>query len=494
MSIIPTITRRLGLAFGPWVLLLSCLGAPTVSFATEKLPAAKAVSISHALLIGVQIYRDADVPPLYGVSADMDNARSIATAMGIPESNITELFNQQATKENIAHELQRLAADVGDSSRVLVYFSGHGTRWRAKGQQSCVEGLLTWDRHVLVNREFAELIRPVSQRADRLIVMFDACHSGGVAKLVRGTQRAHDELRPKFFPAEAIPDNQCGTASNVLTRGLLGAYSDGEPPLPENVIHIASARPDEVSFDEASKGGLATQAITRCLLGEAKDLDGSGAVTLAEVATCAQEFIGRRLQGYSDLLPHHVSLAGATHTIANLGGHANSTPNASGAIATLDDLFEQRSHQLSLSVKVERSKLKIGRDFLSLTVTPSVGGKLFLVLLGSDLKTYYILFPNRLDGDNDLTANVARTLPGTQWKIAAGGPAGKDHILALVVPADAAINRRLEELPSDPTGTYRILPAELENRRNLVKSWLTSDTDGRLVKFAAARAVVEETP
>ena len=138
--------------------------------------------------------------------------------------------------------------------------------------------------------------------------------------------------------------------------------------------------------------------------------------------------------------------------------------------------------------------MKIGRDFLSLTVTPSVGGKLFLVLLGSDLKTYYILFPNRLDGENDLTANVARTLPGTQWKIAAGGPAGKDHILALVVPADAAINRRLEELPSDPTGTYRILPAELKNRRHLVKSWLTSDTDGRLVKFAAARAVVEETP
>ena len=223
MSIIPTITRRLGLALGPWVLFLSCLGAPTVSFATEKLPAAKAVSISHALLIGVQIYRDADVPPLYGVSADMDNARSIATAMGIPESNITELFNQQATKENIAHELQRLAADVGDSSRVLVYFSGHGTRWRAKGQQSCVEGLLTWDRHVLVNREFAELIRPVSQRADRLIVMFDACHSGGVGKwqTTSRSAAARGALTPKFFLKNGQDEQACSQPTNLKTRSLL---------------------------------------------------------------------------------------------------------------------------------------------------------------------------------------------------------------------------------------------------------------------------------
>lgn len=478
----------------PWAILWLCLGLPAVSFATETPPAVKTVSVSRALLIGVQIYRDADVPPLYGVSADMDNARSIATAMGIPESNITELFNQQATKENITRELQRLAVDVGDSSRVLVYFSGHGTRWRAKGQQGCVEGLLTWDRHVLVNREFADLIRPVSQRADRLIVMFDACHSGGVAKTVRGIQRSQNELRPKFFPAEAIPDNQCGTASNVLTRGLLGTYLDGDPPLPENVIHIASARPDEVSFDEASKGGLATQAVTRCLLGEAKDIDGSGAVTLAEVATCAQEFIGLRLRGYSDLLPHHVSISGATHTIANLNTQVNSAPIVSGAIATLDDIFEQRSHQLDLRIKLERSKLKIGRDFLSLTVTPSTSGRLFLFLLGSDLKTYYLLFPNRLDRENEMAANLSRKLPANHWKVAAGGPAGKDHILALIVPPDAAINRRLEELPLDTTGTYHILPTDLESRRKLLTTWLTSDADGRLVKFAAARAVVEETP
>jgi hypothetical protein len=83
-------------------LLVQSIGSGRV-FANE------AEVFRHALIIGVAVYRDEEVPPLFGVPNDMDSAREIATAMGIPAANITELFNEKATKTNIIAELRKLS-------------------------------------------------------------------------------------------------------------------------------------------------------------------------------------------------------------------------------------------------------------------------------------------------------------------------------------------------------------------------------------------------
>jgi len=270
-----------------------------------------AATYRHALIIGISTYRDDDVPRLYGVPNDMDSAREIAAAMGIPRSNITELFNESATKQKIVRELQRLARDSKNGSRILVYFSGHGTRWKDASAGGCVEGLLTWDRRAIVNSEFAKLANPIGQKAENVIIMFDACHSGGVYGQTRSVKIGQSAgLTPKFFLRADAAGRECREASNLRRRSLLTADSGALDSLPENVVRIMSAREDEVSFDEPSRGGLATQAIRRCMLGDAIDADGSGAITLQEIQACAQEVIAAKVAKFPDLLPHHISVTG----------------------------------------------------------------------------------------------------------------------------------------------------------------------------------------
>jgi hypothetical protein len=61
-------------------------------------------------------------------------------------------------------------------------------------------------------------------------------------------------------------------------------------------VHISASRDNEVSFDDELKGGLATQFMRDCMLRDAKDLDGSGALSVDEIRQCAQEKVEKRMQ------------------------------------------------------------------------------------------------------------------------------------------------------------------------------------------------------
>ncbi|MFM8517118.1 MAG: caspase family protein [Nevskiaceae bacterium] len=649
------------------LLLMASILSPPASAATQE-------PFKHALIIGVSIYRDEEVPPLFGVPNDLDSAKEIAVAMGIPEGNVTELFNEQATKDRIIAELGKLAAQASDGGRILVYFSGHGTRWRDPNAGGCVEGLLTWDRKVIVNREFAQYAKPLGSKADKLIIMFDACHSGGIAGIRRNTRSLGEEnggLRPKFFMKADETGTACNRPSNVRTRSLLGQNSDGVDALPENVVHITSARADEVSFDEPSRGGLATQAMKSCLLGGAKDLDGSGAVTLAEVEQCAQDFISTKVARFPDLLPHHVTVTGLRNLIpvAAAGKPTQSAaPSAEAArlererlqreqaaleeqrraeerraaeqraekirqeqqrlaaergeaerlakleqerlareaeqarlaqlekqrlareaelakvaeaerkrlaaeaaaadtarreserlaqaalerrqreeaesraeqerlaqlaqaaeeekkrlaaaeaerlrlaqlaeaaaeekkrlaaaqapvsaVASVQNLYDQRDPRRTLAVTVPRKSLRIGQDPFELTITSKHDGYVYIVLLGSDQTSFYLLFPNGFDGSNKIKANAPMRLPRPNWGVMAGGPPGTDHVLVLVTdnPRELSV---LSSNAANPEAPYTFKAADAGGRRELINFVIGEGVRGS-PRFAAAWLKVEE--
>ena len=632
------------------ILLLVASVLPSTARAATQEP------FKHALIIGVSIYRDEEIPPLFGVPNDLDSAKEIAVAMGIPAGNVTELFNEQATKDRIIAELGKLAARATEGGRILVYFSGHGTRWRDPNAGGCVEGLLTWDRKVIVNREFAQYAKPLGSKADKLIIMFDACHSGGIAGLRGNTRSLGSEnggLRPKFFMKADETGTACNRPSNVRTRSLLGQNSDGVDALPENVVHITSARSDEVSFDEPSRGGLATQAMKSCLLGNAKDLDGSGAVTLAEVEQCAQEFISTKVARFPDLLPHHVSVTGLRNMIpvaaagkptqsaaptaeavrlererlqreqaaleeqrraeerraaeqraekirreqerlaaeraeaerlakaeqerlareaeqarvaqlekqrpareaerarvaegerkrlaaeaaaaeaarreserlaqlaqaaedekkrlaaaqaataatqaapiattpAVTTGPAAAEPAPVSAVASVQNLYDQRDPHRTLNVTVPRKSLRIGQDPFEVTITSKHDGHVYIVLLGSDQTSFYLLFPNGLDGSNAIKANVPMRLPRPNWGVVAGGPPGTDHVLVLVTdnPRDLSV---LSSNAANPEAPYTFKAADTGGRRELINFVIGEGVRGS-PRFAAAWLKVEEVP
>jgi len=57
------------------------------------------------------------------------------------------------------------------------------------------------------------------------------------------------------------------------------------------------------------------------------------------------------------------------------------------------------------------------------------------VLLGSDEKSFYLLYPNAIGKDNRIRANQPVTLPEAGWKLTAGGPPGVDRLLFVVSPS-----------------------------------------------------------
>ncbi len=658
-----------------FILLVTVCG-PTRSTAAES------DAFRHALIIGVAVYRDEEVPPLFGVPNDMDSAREIATAMDIPTANITELFNEQATKANIIAELRKLSQRKTDGGRILIYFSGHGTRWREGNSGGCVEGLLTWDRQVIVNREFAQFARPLGLKADKLIIMFDACHSGGVAGVARNTRSIGTEtLSPKFFMRADATGAACSKPSNVRTRSLIGPAQDGVDALPENVVHIMSARPDEVSFDEPSRGGLATQAVKRCLLGGTADTDGSGGVSLAEVEECSQGFIREKVARFPELLPHHISISGLRNLVpvavqssgikpsaeavrleeeriaaqraeqvrleqaraaeeralaeaeqarlaaeraeaekqreaaaraeaekqrlaaeraeqakreqeriakervqveaeqarlaaeraeaekqrlaaeraeqarreqeriareraqaeaeqarlaaeraaaekarlaaeraeaekrrlaaeaalaaaaqaATLQSNAlnttgqggpPSTPASVGALASIKDIYAQRDTRRNVSVTMPKDTLRINQDMFMMTVTSSHAGYVYVLLLGSDETSFYMLFPNALDQTNRIEANKPMRLPRPHWGVSAAGPPGTDQILVIVTetPRDVSV------LPSsiiNAENPFILTPADLGGRQQLVNFVIGTGVTGAS-RFGASWISVKE--
>jgi len=540
----------------------------------------------HALIIGVSSYKDPAADPLKGVPHDVISAGKIADSMGVPRSNQIVLQNENADKASILRELNNLSKRVAPGDRVLVYYSGHGTRW-PDAQGKCVEGLYPYDGQTITHAEFAEKIAPLSKIADKLITIVDACHSGGVVA-ARTRSLGNGALASKFFSKGNGSDAQdCSKVANSKTRGLfdnvtrLGA-------LQENTVEIAAALPNEQSWDDPNRGGLATQGIRDCLLGTAKDIDGSGGINLQEIQQCAQRFVNDRVAeqpkeagyrphtitvlGNKNLLPIAVSkppepikpqpaidvIKPPVQTVAvitppptivaepdktiDLPKPPAPPPPAPpppaplppappppaplppappppappppappppappppappppappvnqpiASLATMRDIYAQRDPRFEVKATPAQSKISIGRDALKFTVHSRRDGYLYIVLLGSDRESFYLLYPNVYESDNKIKANKPLVLPSANWAITAGGPAGKDEILVIVSESP----RNLKTLTlSEPTSaapfTYTL--NNLGGRTALIDYLTGAGIQGRSESFGAAMFSVTE--
>ena len=486
-----------------------------------------------ALIIGVGEYGYSGATPLGGVKYDMVSAAKIASAMGIPEDKVKYLQNSQATKTNILNALRQLGETSGEGSRTFVYFSGHGTRQQAGNE--CVEGLLTYEGSTITNQEFAGATHKIAQSSDKFITLVDACHSEGV---VPPKTRAllQDQLTPKFYMKSGTAGDACSVIANYKTRSLLPEVTK-LGALKENFVQISSSRPDEVSFDEPGKGGLATQGIRDCLLGQAKDTNQSGAVTLEEVQQCAQRFVDGRLKNVPGIKPHHITVTGNRNLIPvqrpptvvavatppveppkpvvaqptppvivaspALQPPVTSSPPIAiqapekippqepllASLATLKDIEQQRNPRRVVDVKLSKPVMKIGKDSLDLSIKSSHDGFIYMILLGSDAKSFYVLYPNGLDKNNAIKAGQTVRIPKPDWEVKAVGPVGTNNLLVMVSDSPRKLNTltMAEPTAAEPF-TYAL--NDIGGRSALI-SFLTS-SDGKSESFGAKLVAIKE--
>ena len=467
----------------------------------------------HALIIGVGIYEDPLVPPLPGTKLDKVSATQIAQAMQVPDGNIQYLHDSQATVSNIRTALNNLNDRVQDGDRVFIHYSGHGTRYQDPQAGGCVEALLPYDgmsKGMISNTEMASLLAQITQKTDKLFVMYDACHSGGLVAAAatartRGIANSNDEgaLRPKF----AALSEECSKPVNIKTRSLVNEQVN-RGALPQDIVHISAARDNEISFDDEQKGGLATQYFRDCMLREAKDLDGSGAISIEEIKQCAQGKINLRMQNDNNFKAHNLVLSGngnfvpawfsqgvpqtanvmtalattdkpvaqvavstapATPTPPPTQQIALATPSANTTPATtqsqtlvaselkplsgedaLKQMYDQRNAKRKVRVTLTKDQLVIGKDVLEFSVQSDRAGYVYAALAGSDGKALYMLFPNDLDQNNRIEAGQTLKLPQGKWRIKSSGPVGTNHLLVMV--ADAP--RDLQALSAKKEGPF----------------------------------------
>ena len=455
----------------------------------------------HALIIGISRYLDSTIPPLPGARIDRASATQMATAMQVPASNISYLQDEQATGDNIRKALRELGDKVQDGDRVFIHYSGHGTRYNDPAIGGCVESLLAYDGGQsgnITNREMTSLLKTITARTDKLFVMYDACHSGGLVNIppavrTRGLGNANDEglLRPKF----AAISEECGRPVNVKTRNLMVELND-TGALPQDVIHISASRDNEISFDDELKGGLATQFVRDCMLRDAVDLDKSGAISMEEIRQCAQTKINQRMQNDANYKPHNLVLSGnvgfvpawfsqtqmATAPVVVPMVQASSLPAPqpvvvkppqvvavpiavaplTGAQALLQ-MFDQRDAKRKVTVSLARAQLKIAQDTLEMSVQSDKSGYVYVALAGSDNKSVYMLFPNDLDQNNKIEAGQTLQLPRANWHVKAGGPVGHNNLLVFV--ADGP--RDLSQLGAGMVGPFSSSLNDAEGRTKL---------------------------
>ena len=499
--------------------------------ATSGIRSASFRSNRHAFIIGVGEYSLPNVPALLGVKSDVESAKVMAEYMGVPKENITVLQNTQATQSKITEELTALNERVRPGDRVFIYYSGHGSRWmdvQDKGQ--CVEALLPADGKPLTNGMMAALLNPIGQKTDKMIVFYDACHSGGVVTeptKTRSIKIGNDVLKPKFSASAGA--DVCAVPVNMKTRSVVGEVKKSGV-LTENIVSIMSSRNNEVSFDDANKGGLATQYFRDCMISDGKDRDGSGGLSVAEVVECAQVKINKRLENSSDLLAPHMLVAGnkdfvpalfkmpfatpdkQTETVvlvvptpvaavieqpkpifedipasiaAEVAAESQTTqtalmtatppatspsepikPAQMDPTAIFADAVAQANGMIKVKVNIEKPLLRIGKDPLDFQVTSNIDGYVYVVLLGSDKKSYYMLFPNEVDGKNSIQANVPLRLPRASWRITAQGPAGVNELLVVVTESP----RDMTQLKAKADGPFLSSLTDEQGSANL--QWL----------------------
>jgi hypothetical protein len=450
----------------------------------------------HALIMAIGAYEKPF--ELDGVARDVDTAREIARRMGVKDANMHVLRDGDLTLAGMRGAFDELEAQVLDNDQVFIYYSGHGGRQLIKdeGGERCAESLIAIDGQPLIDAELEARLKQLSAKAQKVVMFIDACHSGGATTRSIGKS----EYRGKSWNGKGVGADSCANPVNVFTRGIaLSSRSVGSGG--NNFAYIAAARDNEVSLDQASKGGVASQAWRACMAGAAKDLDGSGGLSVEEIRACAQERIDAQLRNVSGFTPHHVTITGNSAMVLSYAAKDDepaaatpavrppasaATPAKPSPFAALNDIYGNRDDRRLVTLKASQPRLHIGKDKLDIAVSSREAGYLYVMMVGSDGEAFDLLFPNQIDRNNLIQAGETLRLPRAGWQLTAQGPAGKDALLAIVTDAP----RDFAKAGLKPAGPFSAVEAVAAKDIQLVTASSAKADSGECEDGAQRRNIV----
>ena len=230
---------------------------------SNLLSAKRGFTTGHAVVIGIASYTNVFPLP----DAVRNDARDVASILtsnaycGYKPSNVHLLIDEAATLVRIRTALDSVAKASGPDDSVFIFFSGHGARLRdSANSESAIlpvefdDG--TPDTTCFSETELSSTLRQIS--AQRLLVLIDACHSGGAGSF-KGVG-----------PRGSLPVGYSEKSLDRLAQGT-------------GRVLIASCRVDETSlvFDNA-RNSVFTSKLLDALRGEAQT-SGDGVIRVFEI-------------------------------------------------------------------------------------------------------------------------------------------------------------------------------------------------------------------
>ncbi len=176
------------------VVEISKVNQPPTS--TKKPPVRPEMSGKHALLIGIENYRN--VAPLQGAVNDVNLMKSLLRQrFGFSESEFLMLLDEKATHTGIEQAFTALIKRVNPRDFVYIHYSGHGSQTDdLNGDEPRDHKDETWvsygtrepgreneiDNYDVLDDEINAWLAAIYAKTDQVIFVSDSCHSATVAR------------------------------------------------------------------------------------------------------------------------------------------------------------------------------------------------------------------------------------------------------------------------------------------------------------------------
>lgn len=232
-------------------------------------------SEGHALIVGV----GGDLPNTVDDATGMAEMLRDAGRCAYPPDQVHLLTGEDAGREQVLAALEELSQSTDPQSTVVVYFSGHGYRVTSPTGEFYYLLPHGYDlerlyRSAIGGDKFVDRLRTIP--AQKLLVLLDCCHAGGV-----GEAKAAGLVLTK---SPVPPETQ-----HLLAEG-------------SGRVLIASSREDELSFAGKPYSAF-TLALIEALCGTGVARQ-DGLVRVADVALHARQVVPERTRGRQHPILH----------------------------------------------------------------------------------------------------------------------------------------------------------------------------------------------
>lgn len=219
-----------------------------------------------ALVIGIEKYQKL-IPARYA-RADAEQVANYLRKLGYAPRNVEVLLNERATQTAVRLAVEQwLPEHVRADSRVLVYYSGHGSVNPATGETYLVPH--DGDPAYLINTAYPikMLYAKLGElKAKQVVVTLDSCFSGqgGRSVMMEGARPAvakidDPALASRNLAVLAAADNTQISASSkekrhgLLTYYFLKALQDGKQDLASIYEYVSPKVQDEAKLQNVSQ-------------------------------------------------------------------------------------------------------------------------------------------------------------------------------------------------------------------------------------------------